>query len=173
MKRILMAALFSLAVCAPAFAANRTATFGDQNALGEYRIKADADSSTGANLGWVTFAQDTGIYFPYTTATTNQTLLASQTGTTLVSTSSATNARYTLPTATVGMDFNVVAGSAKQLQVTPQTTDTILFSSNTAGQGLVNSTAALGDSIELFCYVANTWAVKNHDGTWTHTGASP
>lgn len=182
MKRILIF-LGLLVVCLSGNAyatAQRTATIGDLNDSGVYRLRADMDTAGSSNCtssqstcGWVVYAQDTGIFMPYATSTTNTTLVPSQSGTTFVSTSTSTNAAFTLPTAAVGMDYTIVAGSAKQLQVRVQSTDTIAFASLAAGQGLVNSTAALGDTIELFCYVANTWVVKNHDGTWTHTGASP
>lgn len=174
MKRILTLALVAiLALSCQSFAANvRTATFGDQNASNEYRVKADANYDSG-NTGWIVFAQDTGIYYPYTSSTTNQTLVASQTGTTLVFTGTSNNTRFTLPTATVGMDFTIVSSVAKSMQITPQSTDTIKYSTLTVGQGLVNSSAAAGDVIELFCYAANTWSSKNMVGTWTHSGANP
>lgn len=180
MKRILTFLVLLVVSFSGNAHALRTATMGDLNDAGVYRLRADMNVSGASDCtasqstcGWLVYAQDTGIYYPYVTSTTNMTLVPSQSGATFVSTSTSTNAAFLLPTAAVGMDYTIVAGSAKQLQVRVAATDTILFASNTIGQGLVNSTAALGDTIEFFCYVANTWAVKNHDGTWTHTGASP
>lgn len=172
MKRILTLLVFALlALSSQVFAVDRTGTFGDQNASGVYRLRAETDQTTGTNLGWVTFAQDTGIYYPYTTASTNQTLLASQTGTVLVfnnGAGTATNGTlFTLPTATVGMQFTIVADVAKWFYVDAQTTDTINFSTASTGQRISNSGSALaGDSITLFCATANKWSVTDHVGTW-------
>lgn len=172
MKRILTLAIFVLfALSSQVFASNRTATFGDQNASGEYRLKADTDSSTGTNLGWVTYAQDTGIYYPYSTASTNQTLIASQTGSVTVFNNGAGTAQngtlFLLPTATVGMQFTIIADIAKWFFVDCQNTDTINFSTATAGQRISNSgSAAAGDSITFFCATANKWSIADKSGTW-------
>lgn len=178
MKRILSFLIaFVLALTVNSYATQRTATFGDKNASGEYRIRADEDSSAGSNLGWVRFASDTGIYYPYlATATTNTTLLASQTGTTVVfnnGTGTAANGtQYTLPAATVGMNFTIIGDVAKFFYVKPASGEIINYSTNLANNRISNkTTAAIGDSVSLFCIVAGQWSIKSRIGTWTSEGS--
>lgn len=153
-------------------AAQRTATFGDQNSSGVYRLRADIDSSTAncaanSTCGWLTFAQDTGIYWPYITATTTTTLVPAQSGTTLVVTPVQGDTRVNLPAAVVGMEYAVVDDAAFSLAVYPATGDTINFASLAASAGLINSTSpAKGDSVTLFCSVAGKWSVSNMRNTW-------
>ncbi len=173
MKRI-----FSLLVVATvflisnAYATSRIATFGDQNSSGVYRLTANADSSTsncasGQTCGWMVFAQDTGIYWPYTTATTTTTLVPAQSGTTIVVTPIQGNTRVNLPAATVGMEYAIVDDAAFSLAVYPATGETINFASLAASAGLINSsTPAKGDSLTLFCSVAGKWSVSNMRNTW-------
>lgn len=62
MKKLLIAVLFAMAFCGVANAAVTTATFGDYNSSGEYRVKADSD-------GVVTFASDSQLVLPATVST--------------------------------------------------------------------------------------------------------
>lgn len=142
-----------------------TGTLGDQNSSKDYRVFTTTD-------GVVHYASDTGILSPYATVqTTNFTLTAAQTGTTQVINASVSGVQATLPTAAVGMQYTIIADNAKWFYVKPQSTDTIKFASTAAGVRLSNSsTAAAGDSITLFCAVANTWSVKNRVGTWAAAG---
>lgn len=172
MKRILTLAICLLALSSQAFAVTRTATFGDQNASGNYRLKADMDTINGVNVGYLTFAQDTGIYSPYvSTATTNTTLTAAQTGTTVVFNNGAgvaANATtYTLPASTVGMQFTVVSDVAKYFRLAPTGTDVFKYSTATTNSKISNSGSALaGDSITVFCSIAGEWSIKDKVGTW-------
>lgn len=161
MKRILLVAMIALlAISSKGFAAVKTATFGDYNSSNVYRVTADSD-------GVITYAQDTGIILPYTTATTNTTLGAAQSGTTMVFTGSSNNSKFILPTASVGMQFTVVSDSTSYVNIVPQSTDTINFANLTQGQELANSSSpAKGDAVTLFCAVANKWSVKNMRNTW-------
>jgi len=141
-----------------------TATFGDQNSSKDNRMFATTD-------GVIHFASDTGILLPYTTTSTNQTLTAAQTGTTVIFNTVGGVAqdatKFTLPTAAVGMQFTIVSDIAKWFYVDVQSTDTIKYSTATAGDRISNSaTAAAGDSITLFCATANTWSIKSKVGTW-------
>lgn len=178
MKRILSFLMaLTLLFIGNANATQRTATFGDQNSSGAYRLRADVDSSTSncaanATCGWVVYAQDTGIYYPYTTASTNQTLTAAQTGTTIVFNNGATTAAngtmFILPTAAVGMEFTIIADVAKWFYVDAQSTDTINFSTASAGQRISNVGSGLaGDNITLFCATAGSWSIKSKVGTWS------
>lgn len=165
MKRILSLAVFALLVlCSSSFAAVTTATFGDYNSSGVYRLTADSD-------GVLTYAQDTGIKYPYiATATTNTTLTAAQSGTTVVfgngSGVAKSGTMYTLPTAVVGMEYTIVSDVAFFFYVDPQSTDTINYSTAAAGNRISNSSAAAGDSITLFCATAGKWSIAAKSGTW-------
>jgi hypothetical protein len=164
-KLILLLALLVLPQLS--MATSDTATFGDKNSSNEYRIKADSD-------GLITFAQDTGIKYPYTTGSTNTTLTAAQTGTTFVFNNgdgtAANGTMFTLPTAVVGMRYTFIADVAKWMYIKPQSTDTINFASTATGWRINNSsTAAIGDNIELFCATANTWSARVGKGTWAMT----
>lgn len=126
--------------------------------------------------GWETSypIKPAAITYPGTVATTNQTLTAAQTGLTIIFNNStgvaANGTQYTLPTATVGLDYSVVADTAKWFYLTPQTTDTINIGAATAGQRIANSgTAAVGDSIEVLCITAGQWSIKSRTGTWAVT----
>lgn len=173
MKRILTLAVFLLALSSQAFAATRTATFGDYNAAGQYRLKADMDTINGVNVGYLTFAQDTGIYYPYiSTATTSTTLLASQTGATVVFNNGAGTAAngttYTLPASAVGMQFTFVSDVAKYFRLAPTGTDVFKYSTATTNSKLSNVGSALaGDSITVFCSIAGEWSISDRAGTWT------
>ena len=164
MKRLILFLAFLLyAPLAFAAAGDLTATFGDRNSSNVHRVVAD-------NNGVVTFAQDTGIKLPYTSGSTAETLTASQTGVTYVRTNGAgaavDGAIYTLPTAAVGMEYTFVTDVAKIMEIDPQSSDTIQYASTSAGYRIRNTTAAAGDSITLFCAVANSWSVKTAKGTW-------
>ena len=168
MKRIsLIVALLAVALSSNAFAVQRTATFGDKNSAGLYRMVATND-------GVITFQQDTGLTIPYiSTATTNTTLTAAQTGTTVVLNNgngvAATNTMYTLPAATVGLNYSFITDVAKQFIVHPAGTDQIMYSTIPAGAGILNSSAAIGDSIEVVCLRAGKWSIKNITGTWANS----
>jgi hypothetical protein len=112
--------------------------------------------------GWQAPILDTGYY-----STTNQTLTSAQSGQIIISIATQNNIQFTLPTATVGLDFFVIAGTAKYMSVIPQSTDTIVFSSKTAGQNITNSgSAAIGDGLEIVCMQNNQWYIKVMKGTW-------
>ena len=163
-KILLLIALLLPASLSWATSGDAVSTFGDQNSSNVYRVVAD-------NNGVVTFAQDTGIKYPYTTGSTNQTLTAAQTGTTIIFNNGsgvATNGTtFTLPTAVVGMKYTVVADIAKWFYLTPQSTDTINFLASAQGYRMNNSsTKAAGDSITVLCATANTWSIVDKNGTW-------
>lgn len=171
MKRLISSLIlvFALAVVsAPVFAAT-TATFGDQNSSKDYRMKADTD-------GVVTFAQDTGIKYPYqehTSGATN-TLAAAESGTTIQDSVGAT---HVLPAAAVGLQFTISAGysGGSGLPVTAtvdtaSTSDKIVYSITgtklAAGDKAVSGGQA-GDSLTVMCTSANEWVITSKTGTWT------
>ena len=156
-----IAVVFSLLVLlsAPAFAAV-TATLGDQNSSGEYRVKVDTD-------GVVTFASNTGILFPYEAATTSDTLTAAESGKTfVVAGATGSPPTYTLPVAAVGMEFTFVTANTVSVYLDPNGTDVFKYASLSAGDRIYNSSAAAGDTIKVFCATALEWAVTPIAGTW-------
>lgn len=165
MKRILSLTVIALLViCVQSFAAVTTATFGDYNSSNVYRLSANSD-------GTLTYASDSSIMYPYSTASTNQTLTALQSGSIFVfnngSGTAQSGTQFNLPTAAVGMQYTIVSDIAKWFFVDSQSTDTIKFSTAVAGNRINNSSsAAAGDSITLFCATANTWSVVSRVGTW-------
>lgn len=108
---------------------------------------------------------------PGSIATTNTTLDATQVGTVIVfnnSTGVAQNGtQFTLPTAVVGMQYTVIADTAKWFFMNPASTDTINIASTGVGRRISNSgSAAIGDSITLVCQTPNTWSIQAKSGTW-------
>ncbi len=173
MKRLIVALALGLLL----FGLPKASMASVSNLVGQLGVYNTTDSRYGLevdNLNSFYFSPTgASILWPGTTSTTNQTLTIANSGQVIVMTGTSDNTRYTLPTAVVGMRFEIIADVAKILQITPQSTDTINYSSLTAGQGLKSSSAAIGDRIALFCAVANKWSVEEMSGTWAHTGANP
>lgn len=104
-------------------------------------------------------------------ATTNITLDASQVGQVIVFNNStgvaANGTQFTLPTAVVGMQYTIIADTAKWIYIAPASTDTINIASSGAGKRISNSgSAAIADSITLVCQTAGTWSIQVKVGTW-------
>lgn len=157
MKKLLLSLLL-LVICTPSFA-GVTATFGDQNSSGLYRVAADTD-------GVVTFQSNTGILWPYEAATTSDTLTAYETGKTIVATAAAT---FTLPTAAPGMQFTVIAGTNKVIALDPASGDRFYYGANgfwSNGDRIWNTSSTTGDSVTIFSTTANRWDVRGIVGTW-------
>lgn len=185
MVRKLALFLIALALLAtPAFA-ETTATFGDQNSSGEYRMKATFDGTSGV----ITFASNTGIYFPYenyTTPNTANALIAAESGKTITDTGGAVGtsgnaslgacSKHTLPRAAPGMVFSFSTGSNCTMTVdTVDTSDTILYSISGArldAGDSIKSTGQAGDSVTLFSTVANQWQIKEMHAIWTDNGTN-
>lgn len=177
MKRLFLLALLVAPVLVQA--AEVTATFGNQNSSGEYRIKADTD-------GVITFASDTGIKYPYehyTSANTNNTLTADESGKVITDTGAASGptasgscSKHILPTAAPGLMFTFTAGSKCSMTIdTVDTNDTILYS--ISGTGLdagdsIKSTGQAGDSVTVVSTLANKWSIVQMKGTWTDNGTN-
>lgn len=179
--RLLIALVCLMAVSAPAFAVTETTgTFGDQNSSLEYRMNATYDGTSGV----VTFASDTGIKYPYeryTTANTNNTLLAAESGKVIVDTGGTTAglsmsansgcSKHILPTAAPGLEFTFTAGAKCFMTVdTTDTNDLIEYSisgTNLDAGDSIKSTGQAGDTVTLFSTVANKWSITAMKGTWT------
>jgi len=103
-------------------------------------------------------------------ASTSQTLTASQSGAVFVLNrnggSAPNGAILTLPTATARLDYTFIVDTAVNIRIKPQAGDIINYATNVAGSKVKNTSATIGDSIELYCIVAGQWSVKNRFGTW-------
>lgn len=177
-KLFLLIAILCL-LSSASFAAVTTATLGDQNSSSVYRLTCDSD-------GVCTYAQDTGIKYPYVSYTTapttvGVTLTAAQSGTTIVDTggggptTTGSCRKFTLPTAAPGMEFSFSTGSKCTMTVDVQSTDTIQYS--ISGTGLdagdsIKSTGQAGDSVQLFSPAAGQWNLKAMKATWTDNGTN-
>lgn len=193
MKRFLsFLVVFVLAFTASAHATQRTATFGDKNASGVYRLRADTDQSAGTNYGWITFAQDTGIKYPYQSFATTigavsiaHQFVTADSGTVLTdyggiaaSTTTPVTIGYgsihRLPpcnSSGLGLRYTVAVGSRAFVTLdTYDLTDVILYSISGAGLSAgdsVKSTGQAGDEVSVQCNAANTWTVVDMKGAWT------
>lgn len=155
MKKLLIA----LAFCMLAFNAQAStiATMGDQNSTGEYRVSVDS-------TGYVKYASDTGIWYPYIYATTSDTLDTTDVGKTIIFAGS-TPSTFTLPAAEPGMSFTFKASAATLFYVDPNGVDTIKLLTLSAGDKL-GSSAAVGDTVRLFCGIAGQWSADVSGGTF-------
>lgn len=76
---------------------------------------------------------------------------------------------FSLPAATVGMRYRFFVGAAQELRIDPNGTETISLPSTgvagAAGKYLVAD--AIGETVELVCAVAGSWACFGYTGTWT------
>lgn len=187
MKKLLIAVLFAMAFCGVANAAVTTATFGDYNSSGEYRVKADSDGvvtfasdsqlvlpatvSTPAS-GVTTFAATSSIVYPYRVATaTLDTVSATDSGKVLTA-STTFGTKFVLPSATPGLRFTFIAPDAKYMTVdTVSTFDTIRYITLDGGDS-IKSTGNTGDSVSLICNTANKWDIMGMFRTWTDNGTN-
>jgi hypothetical protein len=101
--------------------------------------------------------------------TAGDTLTASETGTVHTNTGASGAVTLVLPAATVGLRFTFYVNAAQELRIDPNGTETISLPSTgvpgAAGKYLTAN--AVGESVDLFCPVAGTWAVLGFTGTWT------
>lgn len=122
--------------------------------------------------GWdLSYIKPSAIIYPGSVATTNVTLTAANSGQTIIFNNStgvaANGTQFTLPSATLGVDIQIVADTAKWIYVQPQSGDIINLVSAVTGQRINNrTTAAVGDSIGLICFTAGQWSVYGRQGTW-------
>lgn len=101
--------------------------------------------------------------------TADDTLTAAESGSVHTNTGAAGAIALTLPAATVGLRFRFYVGAAQELRINPDGTETIsLPSTGVAGAAGKYLTAnAVGETVELACCQAGTWAVFGFTGTWT------
>lgn len=101
--------------------------------------------------------------------TADDTLTASESGTAHSNTGASSTVVLTLPVATVGLRFMFAIGAAQALRIDPNGTETIsLPSSGVPGAaGKYLAADAVGETVELVCFIAGNWAVRGYTGTWT------
>lgn len=121
----------------------------------------------GWSWGWQEALTPNYIVYPGSPATTNQTLSSSQSGNIIIFNGASNRTTFTLPAATLGLDYTLVADVTKYMRISPNSSDIINFSSLVAGDSISNSgSSAKGDSIELICQTTGQWSIKNRQGTW-------
>ena len=167
-KGLLLIVALVMLLAVPAFAADTQATIGGQNSSGSYHFTVDSD---GVLAGASTSTTKLSRAYEVITAT-EEAVVAADNGKIMVATAAATTT-FTLPAAVVGMEFTFVAGAAQTVSIDPSTTaDTITYLTLDAGDE-IDSAGAIGDSITLKCYQANTWIpVDMGSSAFTDGGAS-
>lgn len=129
-----------------------------------FAVSAHAQDFGGGSFGKV------AAYPGVVAASTSQTLTASQTGQVFVLNKllgvAPNGAIMSLPKASPKLDYTFIIDAAVYIRIKPQSADIINFSSDVAGSKVRNTSAAVGDSIEVFCVVAGQWSIKNRVGTW-------
>ena len=184
MARKMMLFMIAMLLLIPLAAqAETTATFGDQNSSNEYRMKATYDGTSGV----ITFAPDTGIVYPYeryTASNTNNTLIAAESGKTIVDTGGGGTftygSKHILPRAAPGLTYTLCSGARGSNGITididtVDTDDTIEVSisgtSLDGGDSLKNNGQA-GECITVFSTVANKWTAIMSPAAWVDNGTN-
>lgn len=108
-------------------------------------------------------------FSPTEAHTADDALSADESGSTHTTYGASGTVVFSLPAATVGLSFRFVVGAAQELRIDPNGTETIsLPSTGVAGAAGKYLTAnAAGESVELRCVQAGTWAAFAFTGTWT------
>jgi hypothetical protein len=101
--------------------------------------------------------------------TAGDTLTATESGSAHTNTGASGAVTLVLPAATAGLRFIFYVNAAQELRIDPNGTETISLPSTgvpgAAGKYLTAN--AVGESVELACMVAGSWAVLGYTGTWT------
>lgn len=101
--------------------------------------------------------------------TAGDTLLSTESGSVHTNTGAAGTITLVLPAATVGQEFVFFVGAVQQLRLDPNGSETISLPSTgvAGGAGKYLVADAIGESVQLICCVAGSWAVLGYTGTWT------
>lgn len=104
--------------------------------------------------------------------TAADTLTTAESGSAHTNTGAIAEVTLTLPVATVGLRYMFAVGAAQELRIDPNGSQTISLPSTgvpgAAGKYLVAD--AIGETVELVCYIAGNWAVRGYTGSWTAQG---
>lgn len=101
--------------------------------------------------------------------TANDTLTNAESGSVHTTTGAAGTVTFSLPAATVGVEFYFRVGAAQELRIDPNGTETIALPSTgvAGGAGKYLTANAIGESAHIMCTEAGTWTVFGFTGTWT------
>ncbi len=101
--------------------------------------------------------------------TASDTLSVTENGTAHTNTDAAGAITLSLPAALSGHRYTFAVGAAQELRIDPAGTETISLPSTgvpgAAGKYLTAN--AIGETVEIACFVAGTWNVLGYIGTWT------
>lgn len=152
----------------------------DAFATDNYTI-TDAPSASGVRIGVITrYVSATKVYVrieptrpglasTVQTQTADFTLTTADSGRTFSTAGASGTVVATLPPAVPGLKYRFRVGAAQELRIDPDGTETISLPSTgvpgAAGKWLTANAA--GETVELECVVAGTWAVFGFTGTWT------
>jgi hypothetical protein len=101
--------------------------------------------------------------------TADYTVTTTDNGTTFSTKGAGATVTFALPAATVGLWYRFYVGAVQELRVDPNGTETISLPSSGAAQaaGAYLTANAIGETLEIQCCEAGTWAVFSSVGTWT------
>lgn len=101
--------------------------------------------------------------------TANYTILTTENGTGFSTVGAAGTVTFSLPAATVGLNYRFRVGAAQELRIDPNGTEKIsLPSTGVPGAGgKYLSADADGETVHLVCTKAGEWSVFGYTGTWT------
>ncbi len=97
------------------------------------------------------------------------TITEEENGTGFTNTGASGAVTLTLPPATPGLHYYFRVSVAQALQIDPDGTETISLPSTgvPGAAGKYLSADAIGETVHLQCFVAGSWSVVGHTGTWT------
>lgn len=102
-------------------------------------------------------------------ATSARTLTAAESGTVVSNAGASAAFAFTLPPATVGLEFVAVVEAAQELRLDPDGAETIALPSSgvQSAAGKYIGADAIGEKVHIICITAGTWDVISYSGTWT------
>jgi len=104
--------------------------------------------------------------------TADDTLTAAESGSVHTTVGATGTVVFTVPAATVGLEYFFKVGAAQELRIDPNGTETIALPS-TGVQGAAGkylTANAAGETVHLLCDTAGEWSCYGYTGTWTAEG---
>ena len=104
--------------------------------------------------------------------TADDTLTIAESGSVHTTAGAAATVTFSMPAATLGLEFFFQVGAAQELRIDPNGTETCALPSSgvqgAAGKYLTAN--ADGETVHLICTTAGAWSVFGYTGTWTAEG---